>query len=71
MFLFEIDFLGQSCIYLNIDKHGQKEDDEREGMSFSSAIHRNWICKNNITFQLHNHKTMWYFRIYTNNMYKK
>lgn len=57
---------GRAVFYLNIDKEGQKEDDKEEGMSFSSAIYRNWICKNGIIFQQHNHKTTAYFRIHTN-----
>lgn len=57
---------GRTVFYVNIDKEDQKEDDKEEGMSFSSAIYRNWIWKNCINFEQHNHKTTAYFRIHTN-----
>lgn len=51
MCMFEQEVLqGRAVFFLNIDKEGQK-DDKEEGMSFSSAIQRNQICKNGIIFQ--------------------
>lgn len=42
MCMFELEVLwGRAVFFLNIDKEGQIEDDKKEGMNFSSAIHRN------------------------------